>query len=457
MERKETDIKIPLIGKIAYGMGDVGCTFSWAFVGSFLMIFYTDVFGISMSAVAALMLVSRVWDAVNDPMIGSLSDRTRTKWGTYRPWLLIAAPITAVILIVTFWAHPDWSATSKVIYMVITYGLLVTGYTAVNIPYGTLCGAMTQNFEERAKITTFRSTFAMAATAILNVITVPLIDRLGQGSSTQGYLLVAIVYGCIFAACHFFCFAKTKEVVQVEKTEKINLKMQLKSVVHNKPFLLVLIGQCLMGFTFYARNSDILYYFTYVEGNVKLFSIYSAVLLIPGIFGAASYPLVFKFTHNKGWASAFFAIGTGVSIIAFYWFSMSDNPVAFCVIAGISWFFLCGHNSGIYAMIPDCVEYGELKTGVRNDGFLYSLSSLSNKIGMALGSSLVASVLGAAGYVANQQQNETVLTVMKLFFSVIPGAVWLLMALAYLFYRLDKRKYAQILIELKNKKSGAES
>ena len=207
----------------------LGCNFSWMFVSNFLMIFYTDVFGISMAAVSALMLFSRFWDAINDPIVGGLTDKTKTKWGRYRPWLLIAAPITAVLLIMTFWAHPDWSDRSKVIYMVITYCLLVLGYTCVNIPYGTLCGAMTQDIDERAKINTSRSVSAMVAIGIINIITVPLIGKLGSQSAKTGYLLVAIIYGCIFAACHFFCFAKTKEqVIMPEKRKNIH-KSAVKS------------------------------------------------------------------------------------------------------------------------------------------------------------------------------------------------------------------------------------
>ncbi len=220
MGNESNNGKVPLISKIAYGFGDVGCNFSWMFVSNFLMIFYTDVFGISMAAVSALMLFSRFWDAINDPIVGGLTDKTHTRWGRYRPWLLVAAPITAILLVLSFWAHPDWSNTAKIIYMVITYCLLVLGYTCVNIPYGTLCGAMTQDIDERAKINTSRSVSAMIAIGIINIVTVPLISKLGSSSAKNGYLFVAIIYGCIFAACHFFCFAKTKEQVAIPEKEK---------------------------------------------------------------------------------------------------------------------------------------------------------------------------------------------------------------------------------------------
>ena len=273
--------KVPLISKIAYGFGDVGCNFSWMFVSNFLMIFYTDVFGISMAAVSALMLFSRFWDAINDPIVGGLTDKTKTRWGRYRPWLLVAAPITAVLLVMTFWARPDWNQTAKIVYMVITYCLLVLGYTCVNIPYGTLCGAMTQDIDERAKINTSRSVAAMIAIGVLNIITVPLINKFGSSSAKTGYLTVAVIYGCIFAACHFFCFAKTKEAVITPEKEKISIKVQLKAVLQNRPYLLALVGQILFGFTLYGRNADVLYYFTYVEGNASYYIFSSATPEMP--------------------------------------------------------------------------------------------------------------------------------------------------------------------------------
>ena len=441
--------KVPLISKLAYGMGDVGCNFSWMFVGNFLMIFYTDVFGISMSAVATLMLFSRFWDAINDPIIGGLSDKTHTRWGRYRPWLLFAAPLTALVLILTFWAHPDWSQTHKIIYMAVTYCILVLGYTCVNIPYGTLCGAMTQNMTERAQINTSRSVSAMIAIGIINIITIPLIEWLGNGNARQGYLLIAILYGTIFAVCHIFCFAKTKEVVEVPVAQKIPLRLQLQAVAKNKPYLLALLGQVLFGFILYGRNADLLYYFTYVENDAVLFTYYSMAIIIPSIIGAACFPKVFQLTSNKGWAASVFAFGTGITIIALFFFSPVTSPMPFYLFAALSQFFFSGFNTAIYAIIPDCVEYGEWRTGIRNDGFQYAFISLGNKIGMALGTALLALSLGWAGYEANTTQNEAVVAIMRHSFSTIPGILWVVTALALFFYKLDKRSYNRILAVIK--------
>ncbi|WP_109606101.1 MFS transporter [Oceanotoga teriensis] len=453
MMSKETNIKVPFISKFAYGMGDVGCNFSWMFVGNFLMIFYTDVFGIDMKAVAGLMLFSRFWDAINDPIIGSLTDKTNTRWGRYRPWLLFGAPLTSLVLILTFWAHPNWQSTSKIVYMAITYCVLVLGYTSVNIPYGTLCGAMTQDIEERAKINTFRSVSAMAAIGIINIITVPLINTFGKGDEKNGYLLTAILYGIIFSLCHIFCFAKTKEVIEIPKKQKIPLKEQLIAISKNKPYLIALIGQFLFGITFYGRNADALYYFTYVEGNKALFSIFSLYIIIPSIIGAACFPILFKMTNNKGRAASIFAFFTGISMFLMYFFNVKDSPVPFYLLSCVSQFFFSGFNTAIYAIVPDCVEYGEWKTGLRNDGFQYAFISLGNKIGMAVGTALLAAIMGKYGYIANQPQNENVISVIKHSFTTVPGILWIITALALFFYNLNRTSYNKIIYELKNKKN----
>lgn len=451
MEDNVTKGKVSLISKLAYGMGDVGCNFSWMFVGNFLMIFYTDVFGIGMGAVATLMLVSRFWDAINDPIIGSLTDKTRTRWGRFRPWLLFGAPLTALVLVLTFWAHPDWSQTAKIIYMAVTYCILVLGYTCVNLPYGTLCGAMTQDIDERASLNTSRSVSAMIAIGIINIVTVPLIEWFGGENAGYGYLSVAVLYGIIFAACHLFCFHKTREVVEVPREQRLPLRVQLKAVLKNRPYLLALLGQLLFGFILYGRNADMLYYFTYVEGSANLFSFYSLAIIVPSIIGAACFPMVFRWTENKGWTASIFALLTGLTMIGLYFFSPQDSAIPFYLLAALSQFFFSGFNTAIYAIIPDCVEYGEWKTGIRNDGFQYAFVSLGNKIGMALGTSLLALALGSAGYVSNAVQNDTVVSIMRHAFSTLPGVLWVITASCLLFYPLNKKTYNRIVEELDQK------
>lgn len=213
--------------------------------------------------------------------------------------------------------------------------------------------------------------------------------------------------------------------------------------------MLALLGQVLFGFILYGRNADLLYYFTYVENDAVLFTYYSMAIIIPSIIGAACFPKVFQLTSNKGWAASVFAFGTGITIIALFFFSPVTSPIPFYLFAALSQFFFSGFNTAIYAIIPDCVEYGEWRTGIRNDGFQYAFISLGNKIGMALGTALLALSLGWAGYEANTTQNEAVVAIMRHSFSTIPGILWIVTALALFFYKLDKRSYNRILAVIK--------
>ena len=196
-----------------------------------------------------------------------------------------------------------------------------------------------------------------------------------------------------------------------------------------------------------------LYYFTYVEGSASLFSLYSLAIIVPSIIGAGCFPLMFRWTSNKGWSASVFALGTGATMMALYFFSPNSSPIPFYVFAALSQFFFSGFNTAIYAIIPDCVEYGEWRTGIRNDGFQYAFISLGNKIGMALGTSLLALVLGAAGYVSNAVQNEEVISIMRHSFSTIPGALWVLTGIILFFYPMNKKIYNRIIKVIAHNKS----
>ena len=294
----------------------------------------------------------------------------------------------------------------------------------------------------------------MVAIGIINIITVPLIAALGKGNDKRGYLLIAVIYGCIFAACHIFCFAKTKEVVKVPEKQKTPLKVQLSAVAKNRPYLIAVAGQFLFGVTLYGRNADALYYFTYVEGNQALFSTFSLFIIIPSIIGAACFPVVFRLTNNKGRSASLFALFTGISMLCMYFFTVGSSPVPFYLFSCLAQFFFSGFNTAIYAIVPDCVEYGEWKTGLRNDGFQYAFISLGNKIGMAIGTSVLAGVLGGFGYVANQQQNPAVLAVIKHSFTTVPGVLWIITAAVLFFYRLNKKAYNRIVQEIQERKDG---
>lgn len=236
--------------------------------------------------------------------------------------------------------------------------------------------------------------------------------------------------------------------------DKISLKVQLSAVLKNRPYLLALIGQVLFGFTLYGRNADVLYYFTYVEGNASYYTTYSMCIIIPSIIGAACFQPVFQKTNNKGRAASIFALLTGCSMLILYFFSVKESPAAFYIFSGLTQFFFSGFNTAIYAIIPDCAEYGQWKTGLRNDGFQYAFISLGNKVGMAIGTALLAGMLGKFGYIANQPQNHAVLAVMKHAFTTIPGILWLVTAAVLFFYRLNRKYYNEIVNDLKNGKTA---
>ena len=447
----DTNIKIPFWKAACFGLGDFGNNFVWTFVGSYLMIFYTDVFGIPMAAVSLLMLIARAWDAINDPIIGGLSDRTRTRWGRYRPWVLLMSFPTAIITVLTFWAHPDWSNTSNIVYMYVTYALLVFCYTGVNIPYSAMTSVLTQNTDERAKLSTMRITLANISIAGIGIIVIPMVSALGKGDAAMGYRLTAVIFVLIFMCCSAVVFATQKEVVPPPVKHKYPLRVQFKSMLANRPFLIAFCGQLLWGFFIHGRGSMYTYYFKYVQGDAGLMSLYNLVGLVPLVAGCYLFKAWYNVDGNKGRVTAYGCIGAGIAMILMRFTSPIGSPVLFYALCAISKFFEGVLASGIYGVIPDTVEYGQLKTGVRNDGFLSAFISLGNKFGIALGSAGVAAILAVLGFQANVTQTPLVSGTINNFFTVIPGILSVLCGIVFLFYKIDRKTFNDILSKLNDK------
>lgn len=444
----DTNVHMPFRKQLGFGIGDFGNNFCWTFVATYLMFFYTDVFLIPLGAVSGLMLIARAWDAINDPLIGGLADRTRTRWGRYRPWVLFMSFPTSFVLILTFWAHPDWTDGSKIIYMYITYCVLVFCYTGVNIPYSAMTSVLTQNTDERSKLSTMRITLANIAIGGIGVIVLPLVAFFGGGDQVRGFTITAILFVCVFIACQAIVFASCREVVPPPKEHKYPLKTQLKSVFSNKPFIIALCGQFLWGFYLHGRGSMYVYYFKYVCGNENLLSLYNLVGIVPLVAGCYLFNAWYKINGNKGRVTAYACLLSGSAMIIMHFTNPITSPVPFYILCAISQFFLGILASGIYGVIPDTVEYGELKTGVRNDGFLSAFISLGNKFGIALGTAGVGALLAFLGFQANVEQTPVVASAIDHLFTTVPGVGSLVCAVIFLFYHVDRKTFHSILDQL---------
>lgn len=451
--KKKNYFKYPFWKKLLISGGDFGGTFSWGFLGSFSSIFYTDVFGLGPWMVSAISLISRIWDGINDPMIGILADRTRSRWGRYRPWILFGTLPVVVMLTLCFWAHPNWNNSAKFIYALLTYCGFVFAYTCVNMPYVAMQATLTQDPTERGSIAGIRLMTGMISITIVSYAANKMIAGFGNGDPVRGYVLTALTMALIGAPFLLLCFGFSKERIQPQTKEKMKIREGLKVIKGNKPLGFALTGQFLFGFLSYGRTSVYMYYFTYcLKDAVALFAVYAIIARLCNAAGSATSMFWVRKFKNKGRVIFLGYTLFGIILILQGFTTPTMMPFAFWTCTAVGNYFCGIAYAQNYGIVPDCVEYGEWQTGIRAEGFISSFVSFFSKVGMAIGTFGSAAMLGALGYVANQQQSQTVLTGINTFMFWGTGAICLITGLIFLGYKLSNERFDQIVSEIQERR-----
>jgi GPH family glycoside/pentoside/hexuronide:cation symporter len=420
--------------KLGYGLGDTASHFVWDMVGFWLLFFYTDIYKIPAAAAGTIMLIARFWDMGIDPVIGILSDRTQTRWGKFRPYILFGAVPYAVLSILTF-TTPDLGESGKIIYAGATYVLLMTAYAAVNLPYSSLAAVMTSDTYERAGLNTYRFICAFAGQFVVTGLALTLAKFFGRGDKALGFQYTLVLFGFLSLVFFFITFKTCKERVQPSTSLPSSLKEDLKNLVRNRPWILLAIVGIVSFVMFAIQNAAIAYYFKYYIGkeeSVQLFNVIGTVALIVAL--PLSKPLARKFGNRNVFIAS--SLLSGVFFIALY-LPGEKNLVTVYALNILAKMAYAPAVPLLWTMIADSADYSEWKTGRRATGLCFSAAVFAQKAGWGIGAAIAGWLLTVFNYVPDVRQTETALTGIKLLVSVIPGILYMSCAVFMIFYNID--------------------
>ncbi|MDA3890916.1 MAG: MFS transporter [Salinivirgaceae bacterium] len=441
--------KISLKEKIGYGIGDLGFNFYWANISAFLLIFYTDVFGISAAAAGTMMLVTKIVDAFTDPAMGALADRTKSKFGNFRPYLLYAGLPMAAAGVLTY-TTPDLAENGKLIWAYGTYTLMMMVYTVLNIPYSALSGVITAESQERTTLISFRFIAAFSGTIIVNFFTLDLVDVLGKGNETLGWQLTMALYGIAAAIVFTIVFFSTKERITSPPKQNTNVASDIKDLFQNKPWLVLFSLALIIMITITMRAGASIYYVKYYVERPELIKYFLTAYGIALAVGAAITPMLTKFIDKKR-LMVYLMSATGILSIAFFFIPKDAVWLMFTLHVFIG--LVLGPKSPLaFSMYADTADYTEWKTGRRATAMTFSAANFSQKLGGALASFIIGTVLASLGYVANEAQSDASQTGIVVVISVIPGVFALLAAFIMRFYTLNNVLLEKVQLELKERK-----
>lgn len=448
--------KLTFREKIGYGLGDCGANFVFQTQLIFLMSFYTDVFGIAASTVGTIFLVSRLFDAVNDPLIGALADRTETRWGKYRPWVLATAVPFAFFFVLAY-TTPDLSPTGKVIWAFVTYNLLMLAYTANNIPYAALTGVITSDRKERASLISWRFLLAMTAGFFVQTFTPDLVDWFGSTGVTadgtaptidraQGYQSTMTLWAVIAAVFFLITFLTTRERVRPRPEQELSVRKDLAGLLGSRTWLALAASTVLVFIYLAMRGSVLPYYFDYYITQQEPIGIGSLRLKPMGWFNGLgmiatmvgivfSAPLSMRFGKRNVFAFAIAACGM---LTVLFYFLPGDQ---LATIIGLQTFMQLIYGISIpllWAMIADVADYTDWTTNRRATAMTFAATVFALKVGLSLGGFLHGWLLDAYGYVPNAVQTDDALQGIRLLVSVFPAGFFLLAAAVLIYYEIDR-------------------
>ena len=463
--------KLTFAEKTGYAFGDAASNLFWMTFIYFQSKFYTDVFFYTPDAaledrllkkLAILLLLTRVFDMAFDLFMGVMGDRTRTRWGKFRPYLLWFAIPFGIISWLTF-STPGFSPNGKLIYAYITLCLMMMVYSAINIPYSALMGVISPDSQERTSVASYRFAFAFGAGLVVQYSTLYLVDFFGHvrqqmsgvplaAAEAHGYQLTMGLYAVAATALFFLTFALTKERIQ-PAPQKTSLVRDLTDLATNVPWLILFFTGTLTVCSVAIRSGAILYYFQYYVGNEKMAAAFMVAGTLLSLLGSLAIQHVTRFAGRKATYIGLAVLGALFLLLA-YWTKPEQIVLIFSL--QVLYSAVTGPTSPVlWAMFADSADYSEWRTGLRATGLIFSAAGMSNKLGWAIGGPVAVWLLANFGYQAGIAQTPHALHGIMLLFTVIPAVGFLLTGVAMLFYPLSEARMKKLQSELQTRQAAS--
>ena len=439
---------------IGYALGDTASGFFFQTFNIFLTYYYVDVWGIPATALLWLLPTVRAFGAFDDVIMGLIADRTNTRWGKFRPYLLFGAIPYGICGYLMF-AGPEFGPNGKIIYAFITYALMLLSYTVINVPYSAMLGVISPSPRTRTVASTCRFVGAFGAAFLISLLVRPLVKHLGAGNETRGFQLTMAIFAAVSVALILVTFATTKERVTPPPQQKTNVREELAELFKNWPWVVLLITSIFSNAFSALRSGSTIFYFKYVQGygSAPVFwGLDRTTLFLTGgalglVLGTVCLGPIARKIDKKYYAAAL-SLVTGVCFLSFFF--VPKGHFGLMVILNMLAQFCAGPTSALtWALYADVADYGEFKYGRRSTGLIYSASLFSIKTGILIGGFLVPLFLARFGYVKGAEtQTARALLGIAIAFSIGPALFALLKSIALLIYPLDQKRVDEIEREL---------